>query len=206
MSLQEADSFLRTRDLRLYVADSSFSGEYGPSAVLLQNPKAGSKVKRNRVIYLTVNAKKAPLVKIPNIIDSSIKNAEQQLASFGLRMGEVRYAPHLQSGRVLAIWIDSTRISAAQVLAGYQLPKNSTISLEVGDGIGNAYIKLPSLVGMPVDEAEVYLLGIGLHVKALHYQPQSPKPIGQVVQQQPAAGVQLRRNQGVDLWVSGGAN
>jgi beta-lactam-binding protein with PASTA domain len=203
MALTEAEPFLRARDMRVEVADSSFSPEYPPMTVLSQRPAAGSQVKKGRMIYLTVNARRPPTVKVPNVLDISLKNAEQQLQSYGFRLGDIVYVPHPHSGRVLGMRHDSTDISADMLSKGFFLPKNTPIHLQVGDGIGEAAVKLPNLVGMPMDEAEIYLLGLGLHLSKLHWMPASKAPIGQVLQQKPGAGAMLPRNQGVEIWVSG---
>lgn len=203
MALHEAEPHLRQRDMRVEVADSSFSPEYPPMAVLAQRPIEGSQVKRGRIIYLTVNARKAPTVKVPNILDISLKNAEQQLQSYGLALGQVKHVPHAHNGRVLAIYHDSTAITLQMLERGFFLPKNTPIHLEVGDGIGDDLVKLPNLTGMPMDEAEVYLLGIGLHLNKVHWMSQSSAPMHQVVQQRPSAGSMLPKNQGIEIWVSG---
>ena len=79
MNYNQLDNFLTSRNLRYEVTDSSFSGEFPPLAVLRQEPRAGSKVKENRKIYLWLNAENPPEVKMPRLIDGSVKNAQMVL-------------------------------------------------------------------------------------------------------------------------------
>ena len=77
MSLLEMDDFLKKRHLNYEVSDSGYSSQYPPLAILKQYPLAGSYVKENRKIYLTVISRQAKSVKLPNdLIDGSLKNAE----------------------------------------------------------------------------------------------------------------------------------
>jgi len=57
MSFNDINEFVTQRNLRYeIVADSGYSEALAPLTILTQNPKAGSKVKENRKIYLSLNA------------------------------------------------------------------------------------------------------------------------------------------------------
>ena len=84
------------------------------------------------------------------------------LQSHGLRLGQVRYTPHPESGRLLEVCLDSACLTREQVLAGVEVPQHTAVHVVVGDGIGQVGLRVPKLVGRPIDEAELYLLGIGL--------------------------------------------
>jgi eukaryotic-like serine/threonine-protein kinase len=60
--LERVAQFLQEHDLRYEVSDSSYSDDYPPLTVLDQVPVAGSKVKENRKIYISVNRVTPPTV------------------------------------------------------------------------------------------------------------------------------------------------
>ena len=93
MEIKDLDEFLSDRDLRYEILeDSSYSSEYPPYTVLQQNPSENDKVKENRKIYLTLNSSIPPKIKMPKIINGSVKNAQLILKSYDLKLGDITYA------------------------------------------------------------------------------------------------------------------
>jgi beta-lactam-binding protein with PASTA domain len=66
-------------------------------------------------------------------------------------------------------------------------------------------VQVPPLTGTTVNEATGLLTEAGLHLKVEEGRRLDPKvPAGQIVTQDPAAGVRTRRERSVKVWVSGG--
>ena len=106
MELNEIDEFLSDRDLRYEILDdSSYSSEYPPYTILQQNPSENEKVKENRKIYLTLNSSIPPKIKMPKIINGSVKNAQLILRSYDLKLGDITYVPDMARNAVLKIFI-----------------------------------------------------------------------------------------------------
>ena len=61
-SMQQAIDILDDANLEYKILDSAFMADMPPSSVLEQTPRAGTKVKQGRTIYLTVNSFNAPTV------------------------------------------------------------------------------------------------------------------------------------------------
>ena len=102
ISLTEVDVLLAQRNLRFEVTEeSSYLPAYPPMTVLQQHPKAGAHVKEGRKIYLTLNAPTPPQVKMPNLVDGSVRNAHVHLKSQGLLVGAVKYVPDIAQNAVL---------------------------------------------------------------------------------------------------------
>ena len=96
-SFESIDEFLTNRNLRYeVVVDSGYSENFEPEVILSQNPKGGAKVKEDRKIYLTLNANVPPQVRMPNLINTDLLNAEDILNSNGLKRGEISYVPDLR--------------------------------------------------------------------------------------------------------------
>lgn len=66
-------------------------------------------------------------------------------------------------------------------------------------------VAVPELAGKTVPEATSILSSSGLHLKVEEGQRLDPKvPAGQIISQEPSAGVSMRRERSVKVWVSAG--
>lgn len=194
--VDELDEFLLERDLRYEVtADSGFSAEYPPLTVLSQNPKEGNKVKENRKIYVSLNATSPPNVKMPKLVDGSLKNAQMVLESYGLLLGKISYEPHEFQNAVLKQKFDGKEIEAGEDIA-----KGSTIDLVIGNGLGRAF-SMPDLVDNNKEDAEFIIIGSGLQIGKIRTREDDEKAAGIVLQQYPEAGSSVRTGNKVDIWV-----
>ena len=208
--LEDLDDALVSRQLRFEVTkDSSYSSEYPALAVLKQFPLPNAKVKENRKIYVTLNTESPPLVRMPNLIDGSIKNAQIVLKSYDLQLGKIQYVPDEIFNTVLKQQIDGR-----EVLPDESIPKGSVIDIVSGDGLGIVSLQSPNLVGLDEVSATVAIIGSGLKVGEIVYQdsekgvtnsmgiriPRDAEP-GSVIKQAPLAGTILRLESTIDLWV-----
>lgn len=216
MSLMEMDEFLHKRNLNYEVSDSNYTSTYPPLTILKHFPQAGSNVKENRKIYLTVNSTQPKSVNMPNLIDGSLKNAELRLKSFGLRRGEIKYVPDLAVNAVLEQLFEGKKIEPKTPIL-----RGSKIDLVVGDGLGRRVFSVPRFIGLPVDEADFSIKGSGLNTgsviikvideekmielvelaKELEIDTTTIIESGAVFQQRPEIGADIRLGQQVDLWV-----
>jgi|AntRauTorckE6833_2_1112554.scaffolds.fasta_scaffold44666_2 beta-lactam-binding protein with PASTA domain len=194
--LDELDEFLLERDLRFEVTtDSGYSAEYPALTVLSQNPKEGDKVKENRKIYVSLNATSPPNVKMPKLVDGSLKNAQMVLESYGLLLGKISYEPHEFQNAVL-----KQKSEGKEIEAGEDVAKGSTIDLVIGNGLGRPF-PMPDLVGNNVDDAEFIIIGSGLQIGKVRTREDDEKAAGIVLQQYPEKGSSVRTGNKVDIWV-----
>lgn len=164
--LEELDEFLEERDLRYEVEpDSGYSPKFPPLAVLKQFPLANAKVKEGRKIYITLNSSQPPVVKMPSLIQRSLKNAQLELRSLGLLLGEIRYRPDFALNTILGQFYDGKKLQA-----GEEIPKGSKIDFEVGDGLGNQSFQMLNLTDMVLDEAIFVMRGYGLKLGDVFYE------------------------------------
>lgn len=215
MTVDELDEFLSKRNLRFEAtADSSYSPDHPPLAVLRQVPMPNTKVKENRKIYVTLNAESPPKVKMPKVEDLSLKSAIMVLKSYDLKRGEVRLVPDVFFGVV-----HEARLNGRVVLEGERIEKGSVIDLVAGDGYGNTIFQSPNLIGLEQEEAEVAIIGSGLKIgkirstdkslagfgivdslgnDALEYRDIAP---GTVQQQYPRPERRVRIGDPIDIWI-----
>jgi beta-lactam-binding protein with PASTA domain len=201
MKVNEVEAFLEEHNLRFFVSDSSYDAGKEPFAVVLQDPAPGSRVKEGRKIYITYNMKTPPTIKMPSLLEGSVKTAQMTLKSYGLQLGEIRSVPDVAQNSVL-----KQMVNGKEIPAGAPIAKGSVVDLVVGDGLGNAQFQIPNVVGMPVDEATTLLVGAGLQLGVTQYIPApGGEANGTVLRQRPVAspGSMIRVGELVDIWVAG---
>lgn len=157
-SMFDAKNELNNYELDYIVVDSTYDESKPPLSVLDQQPRKGAKVKENRKVYLTLNAAAPPMVKIPNIIDNSRRQAELILNSWGLKMGEPTYIPDMAKDAVQNI-----QVNGKIVKPGLMVRKGTTITLVLGDGFGNQITEVPPLTDLTVIEALAVLEAVHLN-------------------------------------------
>lgn len=158
-SIPEVIQILKNKNLNYAIIDSSYSDKLMPLSVIDQNPKANRQVKHGRTIYLTINSKQPPKVKMPDLRDVSLKQAGIVLNSYGLKVGRLIYKPDLAQNAVL-----DQQINGVSIKPGEMVAKGSYIDLVLGDGLGLSEIEVPVLVGLTLSEAKFVLDGVGLNL------------------------------------------
>jgi len=128
--LKDVSPLLEEEQLRYEVLDSArYVPDLPPLSILSHSPAAGSEVKKNRKIYLTVNPSGYGKVTVPNLIQITKRNAESMLKAVGFELGEITYEDNIGKDMVLEIQHAGKTISA-----GTLLPKTSKIDLVLGNG------------------------------------------------------------------------
>ena len=198
LEYDDLEEFLTERDLRYEInVDSGYSSEYPPLSVLKQYPEYGQKVKENRKIYVTLNATNPPEVRMPNLVDGSLKNAEMVLESYGLIRGEIIYEPDPAQNAVLDQLFEGESIQEGTLIS-----KGSQIDLVVGDGIGKQIFEMPEAIGLEIEEAKILILGSSLNIGEIIYVESGTDLPGTVISQEPEAGIMVKIGQTIDLWVA----
>lgn len=133
MSLRTVENVLEDLDLNFVVIDSaSYNPDYPGKSVIEQSPEAGSFVKENRKIYLTLNPSGFEDVEIPNVLGKTKRQATAQLIAVGFRINsEDKYIPDIAKDVVRGLLFKGKELKK-----GDEIPKNSEIKLILGDGEG----------------------------------------------------------------------
>ncbi|NND53148.1 MAG: PASTA domain-containing protein [Flavobacteriaceae bacterium] len=121
---------LDDNDLQMVVQDSAnYNPNYPKYSVIEQLPEAGSLVKENRKIYLTLNPSGYRKIAIPKIIRRTIRQARPTLQALGFEIGNITYIDDIGKDEVLAI-----RHNGKTITPGTMLAKTSKIDLVLGNG------------------------------------------------------------------------
>jgi beta-lactam-binding protein with PASTA domain len=199
MQLSELEEFLGKRNLRYEVNDSSFSEDYPPLAILKQYPSPDSKVKEDRVIYISVNRVTPPTVPFPDLDlenGRSLKNVEEVLKNNELKRGRIElvHGPFLN-------WVEELRFNGRKIETGERIPKGSVIDLVVQDG-GSKELSTPNVMGYTLEDAKIPIFGSSLNLA-------DPVVVGDtlgnepivVLKQKPAPNENIRVGDIVYLWI-----
>ena len=103
-----------------------------------------------------------PLVEMPNLIGYSFRNAEVVLKTMDLKVGDTLFRPDFARNAVL-----EQRMNGQLITAGTKIKKGSSITLVLGDGVGDQPIPVPGLVGMNYLDAKALLDSNGLSFGAI---------------------------------------
>ncbi|HNR20259.1 MAG TPA: PASTA domain-containing protein [Bacteroidia bacterium] len=200
MSVGAASKFLQGKYLVVQIADSSvYDLKKKPGTIIEQDPTANDKVKKGRTIYISVTRSSAPIIKMPDLKDVSLRQAEAILSSYGLTLGQQIYRPDLAKNAVL-----SYSNNGDELHAGDEIAKGSVIDLVIGDGIGNTTIKIPMLVDLPLEEALFVLKASSLNVGSIVYDGDIKDSLSARVFRQvpePSDSATINQGEAIDLYV-----
>lgn len=163
------------------VLDSQYIPDKPPHIILLQDPPAGTRVKKGRKIYLTITSAVAPTVPFPRVQDMPYDEVNRLLQeTYGFRVGAVEYQTGREPDIVLA-----AKYKGQVIEPGTMLPKYSTIDLVVSRGWSEMKVPFISVVGLSLEEAVQRIHATGLAVGQIRYKPAPNIPPGQVYRQYP---------------------
>ncbi len=196
MTIKDLEEFLVKRNLRYEVNDSSYTEDQPPLTVLKQYPMAGSKVKENRVIYISLNRVNPPSVPVPDLVDGSLINAEAVLRGNELKRGRIQ----LVRGPFLNL-VKEMRYEGKKIEPGTRIPKGSVIDLVVEDG-GSNTVPMPDVLGYTLEDAKIPIFGSNLNLGQIHLvgDTLAVSPIV-VLKQKPPAKENIKVGDVVELWV-----
>ncbi|MDO3641058.1 MAG: PASTA domain-containing protein [Mucilaginibacter sp.] len=164
MQIEKAMSLLKDQGFEFKI-DSVYVLDQTPGAVIEQDPDAGTNVKENRTIYLTVVTRLAPPISMPDLEPYTYREAAATLANFGLKVGDTIYKADIARDRVLEM-----RFGGQPIKAGTKIPKGSRIDLVLGNGEGAAEVEIPDLMNKDFDEAKFVIRNSGLTLGTITYQ------------------------------------
>jgi hypothetical protein len=130
MTEEQVEETVDDLDLDYVLLDSvDFNPAYPKHTVVEQDPLPGAKVKVNRKIYIKINSSGFTMVRIPNLIEKTYRQAVPTLKSLGLEPGQITYKPYLGKDMVMEMHCNGKKLNP-----GDKIFKSSKIDLVLGDG------------------------------------------------------------------------
>ncbi len=129
-SISVAQIELEENNLVMQIQDSAnFNPKYPKFSVIEQEPLAGSKVKENRKIYLTLNPSGYRKILVPDLKERTFRQAKPTLEALGFKVGKLTYENNIGKDLVLRMLYKGKTIKP-----GDMLQKTSVIDLVLGNG------------------------------------------------------------------------
>lgn len=129
LSIKDATKLFESKNLSCEVVDSTYVKDKTPGCIIEHLPNAGQRVKRGRVILLTINTQTTPLVTIPDVADnSSLRQAVARLSAAGFQLTPNDTIPGEKD------WVYGVRYNNKLTTQGEKVPQGATLTLLVGDG------------------------------------------------------------------------
>lgn len=163
LSVDRAMELLKEQQLD-YQIDSVYVPDEAPGTIVEQDPDAGTNVKVNRIIYLTMVTRLAPDVTLPDLQNENYMEAVATLANYGLKVGDTTYKSDI------ADHILQVSFSGRVIAPGTKLPKGSKLDLVIGNGAGASEVDIPDLVNQDLDAAKFAIKGAGLTIGTITYE------------------------------------
>ena len=173
--------------------EQAYSNDYAAGYVYRQSPVAGRTVREGQSVTLTVSLG-IQYVTVPDLTNYLQADGEQQLKDLGVS--------------VLVTQAVDESVAAGSIIrtdpaAGSQVAAGTTVVVYVSRPQVSTTTKVPSLVGMSVDDARTLLVQnkLGLGSQSEEY---SDQPVGTIISQNPGAGASIKLNSRVSVVVSAG--
>lgn len=131
-SAEELTQHGRSEGFVFVVSDELYENGAEPGTVLKQNPLPGEKVKHGRKVYLTVAAAEPPTIKMLELRDLSLRQAQIMIESQGLVLDRVIEKPSPYENVVLEVLYKGHSIAQ-----GTPIKQGEKITLVVGKNIGD---------------------------------------------------------------------
>ena len=153
LSVADAKIVAKRYSIRTEVADSVYVKRMEKGHVFSQNPAAGSQVKKNRCIKLTINAHQSKMVKMPNLVGYSLRQAKTEILASGLTVGKLIYREDLATNNVLDQFI-----GGRYVAPGTEVEAETPVDMLLGLSSEENSTYIPYLVGftLPVAKDNIF--------------------------------------------------
>lgn len=132
--LEEAHRIAKDRGLRIEEVKGAFDPDRDPGLVVAQQPKAQSRVKRNRTVYLTVLSDEAPMVQLPSLVGSyDYEQYTRRLDPLKISyyVAEQVYDPKQEENSILHFFYDEQKIEDQDLRKGVKVPQGTRLGFVV---------------------------------------------------------------------------
>jgi len=193
-TVEEGRMELNRRLLSFSLAEVQFHDEIEKGRIISQDPSAGSKIKANRVVKVTVSAG-SELVDVPDLTNKSLENAVQILAAVGLTRGLV--------SQIHTSQYPAGRIISQQPKPGEGKVKRLTrVNLLISQGEREEKYVMPDLIGRKASLVVPQLKNLGFNVANIRSSYYPGLQSGIIIKQTPPHGYSVQKRNLISLEVS----
>ena len=195
---ENLEATLTALNLKFAVIDSVYDNKRPKGSIVDQTPVPGFHVKAGRTVYVTVVAMQPQRVKMPNLVDLTLRQATQRLETYGLKVGKTSYQPDIAKNAVLKQLWKGRKIHPDSLIV-----KGSSIELVLGDGLNDSEIPMPYFINLTPEQAEEAIKSGALIQGAFIYDTDVKDTLkARVYKQRPAysSNSVIKIGDPVDLW------
>jgi len=193
MNKDEAFNIIEDANLSPVIQTTRYDEKYEKDKVIFQKPEANKLVKEGRRVYLTISGGE-PLVRVPFLINKTIRDAQVTLDRAGLLLGEI---DSVESE------LDADLIVEQQYFQGRELAKGSKVNVKISIGPQLGMVRLPSLIGRSYSEVENTLKSLSLRFGSKIYVRSSGYLPNTIIDHTPAEGSLIKVGDSVNVWITG---
>lgn len=195
MPMAEARDLLADSGLVVELDDTEFADQEIPRGhVLRQNPPAGTSIKRQRGITLTLSSG-LPHVYVPDTAGDIFTRAQIALQQQDV---EIDYIARVHSREFAEDRVISQQPDISEVEPGNTIPARLLVSL----GPPPSTYVMPELIGRRVDQVQPFLESHGFRLAPIRQRTDPGVPPGTVINQQPSPGFRVSAGDVITLVVS----
>jgi beta-lactam-binding protein with PASTA domain len=165
--------------------------------VISQNPVSNSRVAPGAPVSFVLSAgPEIRMIPVPSVVGLALASAELQLTTFGLRVGTI--------SKAFSDRVPVNSVISQDPQAGARIEEGGAVNLVIAAQRPRPRVRVPNLVGLQKNQAIEMLRRSGLSVGTIEAVPSAAHPVGQVMEQVPAARTNVFRGSAVNLTVSDG--
>lgn len=195
LSAEEAADSAATYGFEITVMDSVYDPNQPQGAILIQDPLPATFVKEGRKVYVTVAGSTPEKVKMPNLLDLSVRQAVEKIMMAGLQVDYLQMIPGEFNNAVVGQLYRGNPIRA-----GREIDRNSKIVLMVEQAPETGPSVVPDVKGLDAQEAYRLIHSASLNVGKVVFDDGFDEFKSKVSRQYPRAGESLTSGREVDLW------
>ena len=201
LDYRTAEKVAKSLNLRTEIADSVFVKHLPLGVVFSQNPAAGSRVKKNRRIFITINSTVPRMVAVPSVIGYSLRQASAELNACGLGVGKLIYTPDIATNNVLR-----QQLNGRDIPQGRRVETETKIDLVLGLNEEDNTTDVPNVKGFTATVASANIIENSLNVGKIRYD-ESVRDYADslhavVYSQTPGGGAHIGMGRSVDIYLT----
>ncbi len=202
LTYDEAVGKLDKRGLNAVIVDSVFTNKVARGTVFAQTPRSDQEVKPERKIYITMNSPHAKMLKMPDLITQSKRQAITMLEIIGLQLGELEEKPDPCNGCVL-----EQKYNGKPIQKGTAIRQGEKIDLILGAGRSSDVGVIPDVIGATYSDASARMraeqFNIGLIGSCEGCNSKEDSTLAKVYRIAPGKiGGTLPRGSVIDVWLT----
>jgi eukaryotic-like serine/threonine-protein kinase len=193
-TLEEAGRDLSRKQLSLQEKGIEFNDRYERGQIISQEPPAGSKIRINHPVRVTVSGG-SELVDIPALVGRSLEAASKLLGESGLQRGLISqiHTAQYAAGRIIA---------QTPAPGGQKIKRTTPINFLVSQGESEPRYLMPDLIGRKAGSSLPRLRELGFRIADVRYAYYPGLDAGFIIKQSPPPGYGISKRSLIALEVS----